>query len=314
MAGEPRRWLLGTSATATGEDGVVAFTAEDLITARSRAGIALGFHEAAGNGVPAPAREVTVAIPVYRGKAFLPVLSWLVTQRLVTGDGSVEWQVDRQQGPASVARQLASLGWDLSKQRAGRLTILRGRAPHKADLPLPAEFSVGVNGVDLTLAADYGVFSPDGLDDGTALLLHTALQSKAMEVVADIGTGYGPLAIGLVAGEIASRAVATDVDCIALWLAERNAESNGTPLRVECSADPAVLENTPLTVCNIPTHLDAGRTRALMAGLLARARHGRLLVVVHASLEARYARYFTAAGLSAVRHAGPSHVVLDAGR
>jgi 16S rRNA G1207 methylase RsmC len=143
------------------------------------------------------------------------------------------------------------------------------------------------------------------------LLLEAARRGESVEAVADIGTGYGPLAIGLVAGGTAGRAVATEVDCIAVWLAERNAETNGVPMRVECSAEPTAVEDTPLTVCNVPTHLDAERTRGLMAGLLTRSRRGRLLVVVHASLEARYARYFTAAGRRVGRHAGAAHVVLD---
>ena len=50
-----------------------------------------------------------------------------------------------------------------------------------------------------------------------------------------------------------------------------------------------------------------------MGGLLRRARSGRLLAVVHASLEMRYARYFTQAGLRPVRHSGAAHVVLDSG-
>jgi 16S rRNA G1207 methylase RsmC len=314
VAREPGRWLVGAADEAAGDDGVVAFTADELSAARGRAGMVLGFHEAARDGVPAPAREVIITVPGYRGKAFVPVLSWLAVQRLAAGGAPVRWHLDRRQGPESVARQLTSLGWELTRERAGKAVVLRGRAPREADQPVPRELSVKAGAADLTLAADYGVFSPAAVDDGTALLLGVALQSGALEVAADIGTGYGPLAIGLVAGGIAGRAVATDVDCIALWLAQRNAESNGTPLRVACTPEPAVLENTPLTVCNVPTHLDAGRTRALMAGLLARAGHGRLLVVVHASLEARYTRYFTAAGLPAARHPGPAHVVLDTGR
>jgi 16S rRNA G1207 methylase RsmC len=308
---EPRRWLVGATATAD-EDGVIAFTAEELISARSGAGIALGFNEAAVNGVPERAHDVTVVVPGYRGKSFLPVLSWLVTERLAAAEATVRWHLERQQGPDTVARLLTSLGWDLAKERTGRHVVLRGRPPQKADLPTPREFSLEVAGTEITLASDYGLFSQGTLDDGTALLLDMALQSAAVDVVADIGTGYGPLAIGLVASGIVGRATATDVDCIALWLAMRNAESNRVSLRVECSPEPTVLEDTPLTVCNIPTHLDVARTRLLMAGLVARARHGRLLVVVHASLEGRYAQYLTAAGLRTARFPGPAHVVLEA--
>lgn len=315
MIAEVERWLVGAAgAAATADDGVIAFTAEELIAGRDQARLALSFHEAARHGVPASAHEVIVVIPGYRGKTFLPALSWLVTQWLAARGGSVQWHLDRHQGPNSVAKQLTSLGWDIAKERAGRLVILRGQAPGEADEPVPREISVKVGDAGLTLAADYGVFSPGALDDGTALLLDRALQSDPVEVVADIGTGYGPLAIGLVASGIARRAVATDVDCIALWLAERNAKLNNVPLRVECSPEPRAVENTELTVCNIPTHLDAARTQGLMAGLLSRAKRGRLLVVVHASLEARYARYFGAAGLRPARHAGTAHVVLDTRR
>lgn len=313
MAKKPRRWLLGGGAEASDEDGVVALSADDLFIARGKAGFALAFHEAVRGEAPTSAQEVVVRIPSYRGKSFLPVLSWLVTERLASGGASVEWHVDRKQGPASVARLLTSLGWDLLKEHAGGAVILRGSPPDKADQPIPREFQVSIGSADLSLAADYGVFSPGALDSGTQLLADIALQSSTVDVVADIGTGYGPLAIGLVAAGIAGRSVATDTDCIALWLAERNAASNGTPLQVECTPEPTVLPDTALTVCNIPTHVDAEGTRRLMTGLLARARHGRLLVVVHASLEARYARYFSAAGLVGFeRYPGQAHVVLSA--
>jgi 16S rRNA G1207 methylase RsmC len=164
----------------------------------------------------------------------------------------------------------------------------------------------------LDFAADFGVFSPGHVDEGTRLLLEVALRGPAAPVVADIGIGYGPLATGIVANGIAERAVGTDIDALALWLALRNADANGVPLSVECSADPGAVPPTPLTVCNVPTHIDAARSAALMAGLLARARSGRLLAVVHASLAERYARYFAEAGLSPVRHPGPQHVVFDA--
>ena len=107
--------------------------------------------------------------------------------------------------------------------------------------------------------------------------------------------------------------MATDVDCIALWLAERNAAACGVRMDVHCTPDPLQAESTPLTVCNVPTHINAAQSAELMRGLAQRARGGReLLIVVHASLEARYARHLATAGLKAVRHPGPSHVVLEA--
>jgi 16S rRNA (guanine1207-N2)-methyltransferase len=183
----------------------------------------------------------------------------------------------------------------------------------EAGLPEPRKFSAMIGAIELTFLADYGVFSPDQIDDGSRLLVQVMLRQPPVEVLADIGVGYGPLAIAAVRGGVAARAVATDVDCIALWLAQRNAAASGIRLDVHCTPDPLAAEPTPLTVCNVPTHINAGHSAELMRALAQRARGGRrLLIVVHASLEARYGRHLAAAGLTAGRHPGPSHVVLEA--
>jgi 16S rRNA G1207 methylase RsmC len=175
-------------------------------------------------------------------------------------------------------------------------------------LPPPRSFTAASG---LVFEGDYGVFSPAGIDAGSALLLELASGLEAVDAVADIGVGYGALAVSLAAGGRARRAVGTDVDSIALWLAERNAGAAGVALEVALDPDPLAVERTPLTVCNVPTHLDAKRTAALLAGLAERARHGRLLAVVHASLEERYARPLNQPGLRLARHRGADHVILD---
>jgi len=86
------------------------------------------------------------------------------------------------------------------------------------------------------------------------------------------------------------------------------------PLALACTPDPAAIDPTPLTVCNVPTHIDRHDTERFMASLAGRARQGRLLAVVHASLEARYTRHLEAHGLRVGRHPGPAHVVLEARR
>jgi hypothetical protein len=48
-----------------------------------------------------------------------------------------------------------------------------------------------------------------------------------------------------------------------------------------------------------------------MAALAERARDGRLLAVVHAGLEGRYAQHFELPGLETTRHHGGEHAVLD---
>jgi 16S rRNA (guanine1207-N2)-methyltransferase len=311
MKSELRRWVLGTPSVVASDDGVVGLTAADLLAARGRVGLAVGLHEAMGTVLPKARERVDVYLPVYRGKTFIPVLSWLVATRLSSVHSNAIWHIDKQQGPNSVMNLLTGLGWKLDRERRGRETLLIGRPPADAILPEPRDFVAEIGAERLRLAADYGVFSPGEVDMGTELLLQVALRGPAVEVLADIGIGYGPLAIGLIRNGIACRSVATDIDCVALWLAQRNAEANEVPLEVICSPDATMVAPTHLTVCNVPTHINAEQTQALMKGLLRRARQGRLLTVVHASLEARYARYFFDSGFPVTRHAGATHIVLD---
>jgi 16S rRNA G1207 methylase RsmC len=264
----------------------------------------LAFHDLADGRAELPAEPVEIAPPGFRGKRLLPVLSWLAT---ASPASSAVWRVERRFGPDYVRRELAPFGWELSASRSGRSVELVGAVPPPHALPPPRSFEA--NG--LVFEADYGVFSPAGIDAGSALLLEVAARLSPVDAVADIGVGYGALAISLVAGGLASRAVATEVDSIALWLAERNALAAGVRLEVALDPDPLSVERTPLTVCNVPTHLDAARTDALMSGLAARARDGRLLAVVHASLADRYARHLSQPGLTIERHAGGDHVVLE---
>lgn len=307
----PRCWYLGFPDLATASDGVIALTAAEKDTAASAEAI-LGLHEAMEAPVPA-ADRIEIRVPPYRGKALVPVLGWLAAARLGQAGTEVSWYLDRQQGPDSVRKLLHGLGWDLDKDRQGRTVRLHGPAPAAVNPPpAPRHFLAKLGAATVELSADYGVFSPDGVDEGSAQLLDVALRHAPVETVADIGIGYGPLAVGLVVNDIARSAVGTDVDCIALWLAHRNAAANSVPLAVQCSPDPTSVPPTPLTVCNIPTHIDAAQTRRLMAGLVRRATHGTLLAVVHASLEARYTRYLAAAKLRVERHPGRAHVVLAA--
>lgn len=268
------------------------------------------FHDlAAGRVALEPVGELEVAPPPFRGKRLLGVLSWLVTSRMSAE--SAMWRVERRFGPDYVRRELEPFGWSLSPERAARWLLMRGAVPAAHPLPPPRSF---VAGDGLVLEADYGVFSPRGIDPGSALLLEVAGRQAPVDAVADIGVGYGALALSLVARGLAARAVATDVDSIALWLAERNAAAAAAQLEVALDPDPLAVERTPLTVCNVPTHLDAAGTDALMSGLAQRALDGRLLAVVHSSLADRYARRLSRARLKLSRHAGGDHVVLEAGR
>jgi predicted RNA methylase len=189
--------------------------------------------------------------------------------------------------------------------------LLIGSPPEEAELPPPRQFTARLGDREVTLAADYGVFSPEHIDEGTELLLSIALAGPPVSGVADIGTGYGPLAIALQVNGVAESAVGTDVDCVALWLAAENARRNGVPLTLLCTPEPTDAPATPLTVCSVPTHINRADTERLMAGLAARARQGRLLITFHKSMEARYTAHLEGSGLSVRSYAGREHVVLD---
>ncbi len=305
-----RCWHIGLPDQIGQGDGVVAFTASEFDGAVSIASTVMGFHDAMRS--PASrAPRVEIHVPPYRPKSLIPVLSWLAT-RLGQDDADVAWYLDKRQGPNSVRKLLEGLGWILGKDRKGRTVRLRGAPPDAATLPEPAGFIACLGAHQARLAADYGVFSPGHVDEGSSLLLDVALDRPPVGMVADIGVGYGSLAIGLVLNSSAHAAVGTDVDCIALWLAEQNASAHNVALTLKCAPDPASVPPTPLTICNIPTHINARQTVRFMAGLRRRAEHGTLLAVVHASLEDRYTRHLNSGGLQVRRHAGPDHVVLEA--
>ncbi|WP_171987651.1 methyltransferase [Streptomyces sp. MP131-18] len=311
------RWSIGgpADAAASAGEGVVALTADGLSDEARRGGaVVLGLHEAMVRDDLPRAPLVDVHVPSYRGKAFVTLLSWLVSRHLATEGGTAAWFLAKQQGAGSLPALLTALGWrDVSRARTGRLYRIAGRPPVEVTPPQPRTFAAQMDGHVLTFAADYGVFSPGHIDEGTAHLFDVALRQPHVSTIADVGVGYGPLALGLVRAGVADRAVATDVDSVALWLAGRNAEANDVPLDVVCSTDPLEIEDTPLTVCNVPTHIDVTRTTALMRGLARRTSGGhRLLAVVHASLEERYVRHLADVGLTARRHPGKSHVVLEA--
>ncbi|MBJ7597645.1 MAG: hypothetical protein DLM67_21955 [Candidatus Nephthysia bennettiae] len=315
MSNELRAWHIGLPqhpAAPGREDGVVAFTAAELAAARLTTSAAVGFHEAV-TAAPEPARQVAIHFPTYRSRTLIPVLTWLTAARLASPDARVTWYLDKQQGPESFRRLLEELGWQLDRERRGRTTLLSGTPPEKAELPPPRQFTARLGSREVTLAADYGVFSPEHIDDGTDLLLGIALQGPPVAAVADIGTGYGALAIGLLLNGAAESAVGTDVDCVALWLAADNARRNDARLSLLCTPEPTEAPPTPLTVCSVPTHVNRTDTEQLMAGLAARARQGRLLITFHKSMEARYTAHLERFGLAVRSHVGEAHVVLDTG-
>ena len=83
-----------------------------------------------------------------------------------------------------------------------------------------------VLGNKFTFLTDNGVFSKDGLDFGSRLLLETIPLEEVGGKILDMGCGYG--VFGIILSKITSSYVdMVDVNLSALHLAERNAKSNG---------------------------------------------------------------------------------------
>ena len=85
--------------------------------------------------------------------------------------------------------------------------------------------SVRTLGLDLAFTTDAGVFSRDGLDRGTEVLLD-ALPPLSGRVL-DLGCGWGAVGIALAAKYPEIDVVMTDVNARAVDLARRNLAANG---------------------------------------------------------------------------------------
>ncbi|HEX3813883.1 MAG TPA: methyltransferase [Mycobacteriales bacterium] len=306
------RWHIGDLELAAGDSSLVSFSHQDLVAAHSKGRTAFALHELSGVSSGVAVRRgdrIDVVVPTYRPRKFLDVLCWLTS---VVGEPGVEvtWLVESSKGPKTVRKALEQVGWKLDLKRDGRTTRLTGRSDRTYEPPAPLSFTAELGAKPAELFADYGVFSPGRVDDGTTLLLDVALAEQPVRAVADIGVGYGPLGLGLALNGIADRVSATDVDSVALWIAAMNAERLAVPTDLTLTDDPGGIEPTELTVCNIPTHISSAGTRLLTGALGERARHGRVLTVVHSSLTQRYTRYFTDLGRTVTAHEGPQHTVL----
>lgn len=72
-----------------------------------------------------------------------------------------------------------------------------------------------------------GVFSPDHLDTGTAVLLRHAPQPPEQGNFLDLGCGWGPIALTMALYSPAAQVYAVDVNHRAVDLTERNAKLTG---------------------------------------------------------------------------------------
>lgn len=87
-------------------------------------------------------------------------------------------------------------------------------------------FSASLRGFAFRLTSDAGVFSRDGVDYGSRVLIDL-MDIKSDDNVLDVGCGYGPM--GLTAARLAPQGHVTmiDINERAVELAELNAKENG---------------------------------------------------------------------------------------
>ena len=135
-------------------------------------------------------------------------------------------------------------------------------------------------GNDLTFVTDAGVFSRDGLDRGTEVLLEALPPLEGR--VLDLGCGWGAVGVALGKRYPALDIVMTDINSRAVELARRNLAENGVMAAVlQGDGFDAVEGRFNAIVTNPP--IRAGK--AVIYGLFARARDylepdGALYVVI----------------------------------
>ena len=94
------------------------------------------------------------------------------------------------------------------------------------DIRKDIEFSMALRGQNLRFRSTWGLFSPEGIDEGTRLLIEE-LEISEDATSLDLGCGYGP--IGLVMAKLTpkGRVYMVDKNFVAVEYAKKNVELNG---------------------------------------------------------------------------------------
>ncbi len=94
-------------------------------------------------------------------------------------------------------------------------------------VPAPRQVRLALRDVQLALATDSGVFSPDAVDTGTLTLLNGAPPPPATGHLLDLGCGYGPVALTLASRSPGATVWGVEVNARARDLARENAAAAG---------------------------------------------------------------------------------------
>ncbi|WP_282004902.1 class I SAM-dependent methyltransferase [Propioniciclava sinopodophylli] len=87
--------------------------------------------------------------------------------------------------------------------------------------------TVRLAGQDVEIVTARGIFSPDGIDKGTRVLLDEVPEPPTRGTFLDLGCGWGPLALTMALESPQATVHAVDVNDRALDLARRNAQALG---------------------------------------------------------------------------------------
>lgn len=164
--------------------------------------------------------------------------------------------------------------------RGGNWSIARCSKPRGQGEFLPwQKISVAVRGQNLELASLPGNFSPQGLDQGTRVLLETVEIPSGGRVL-DLACGYG--VVGIIADKLgAGEVVYIDDDLIALTACRQNLENLGLRGELIHSHEPSSARGKfDCILTNPPYHADYGVARSFVEFAARNLKEGGWLYVV----------------------------------
>jgi 23S rRNA (guanine1835-N2)-methyltransferase len=177
-----------------------------------------------------------------------------------------------------------------------------------AEFVMAQTITAHVDGVELTMVTEPGLFSAGGLDDGTRLLLETATVRDG-ETVLDLACGYGP--VGTYAAATADAdVILTDDNVRATTCAQATLDATGVDGRVVTADCLRGVEDTvDRVLCNPPTHAGSDVLSDMFAGVdRALPADGTLSAVHHRSLNLD--EYLEQVGRIVDRRTGAEHTVV----
>lgn len=139
-----------------------------------------------------------------------------------------------------------------------------------------------VAGLSLKLWTDNGVFSKNGLDFGSRVLIETIVNQVSINGnILDVGCGYGPIGISL-AKLTKQSVIMSDVNERAVELTKKNALQNGVVANVLVSSVYGNIDQTDfdLIVSNPPIRAGKDIVHGIIAGSFNHLQKGGKLVIV----------------------------------